>query len=257
MDLRTYQANGEPWDFSEKADRVEAETLIEVQKPTWVIGSPPCTKYSSWQNVNYRDLNDEENNAHREEGRVHLRFAARLYRRQICAARTSKCATSWKEPSMRAIRHLPEVNTSKCDQCMYGRRTVGTANSPPMYGKKATRFISNSSAMLSQLGRRCDGGHEHKQLRGKDLAEAAFYPAELVHAIVRGMNLTHGADLMKSLIDDKCDPADPKFLCSASRIRRYGTESQVLGTCQTTTTMGKRVTITYNALNFEKKSLLR
>ena len=71
-----------------------------------------------------------------------------------------------------------------------------------------------------------DAGHEHRQLRGKDLAEAAFYPAELVHAIVRGMHLTHGADLMKSLINDKCDPADPKCLCSASRIRGYETESQ-------------------------------
>ena len=44
LDLRTYKANGEPWDFSKKGDRVEAETLIEVRKPTWVIGSPPCTK---------------------------------------------------------------------------------------------------------------------------------------------------------------------------------------------------------------------
>ena len=84
------------------------------------------------------------------------------------------------------------------------------------------------------------------------MAEAAFYPAELVHAIVRGMNLRHGADLMKSLNDDKSDPADPKFLCSASRIRGYGTESQVLGTCQTRTTKGKRMTITYNALNVKK-----
>ena len=79
MDLRTYKANGEPWDFSKKADRVEAETLLEIQKPTWVIGSPPCTKCSSWKYVNYRDLSDEEIEAHREEGRVHLRFAARLY----------------------------------------------------------------------------------------------------------------------------------------------------------------------------------
>ena len=34
LDLRTYKANGEPGDFPKKADRVEAETLIEVQKPT-------------------------------------------------------------------------------------------------------------------------------------------------------------------------------------------------------------------------------
>ena len=146
LDLRTYKANGEPWDFSKKTDRVEAETLIEVQKPMWVIGSPQCNKFSSWQYVNYRDLNDEEINTHREEGRVHLRFAARLYRRQVRAGRYfphehPSGATSWKEPSMKAIRHLPEVDTSKCDQCMYGCKAHSTLNDPELPKCRLTCWV--------------------------------------------------------------------------------------------------------------------
>ena len=175
---------------------------------------------SSWQYVNYGLLPPEEVERKKTGGLVHLKFVAQLYTGQVKGGRYflhehPLSATSWSEPCMQEIVAIPGVGESLCDQCMYWCRTVGTANSPPMYGKKGTRFISNSSAMLSQLGRCCDGGHEHKQLRGKDLPEAAFYPAELVHAIVQGMNLTRGADLMKSLIDDKCHLADPKFLSFA------------------------------------------
>ena len=86
---------------------------------------------------------------------------------------------------------------SKCDQCMYGCKTAEARNSPPMAAKKPTKFLSNSAEMLNKLGRRCDGSHEHKQLRGKDLSEAAFYPDGLVLSIIKGMNLTHAAEMVK------------------------------------------------------------
>ena len=43
LDLRTSKPNGEPWDFSNATDRKLAKSLINELKPTWVIGSPPCT----------------------------------------------------------------------------------------------------------------------------------------------------------------------------------------------------------------------
>lgn len=106
--------------------------------------------------------------------------------------------------------------------------------------------------MLGKLGRRCDGSHDHKQLRGKHLAEAVLYPAELVHSIIRGMNLTYAADMLECVISNDNDPGDPHFLCSASRIRGYGAESKVLGTCQMKRTSGDTMNIVYNALSFKK-----
>ena len=216
LDLATTKSNGEHWDFSRRSHRDAARRMVADLEPTWLIGSPPCTTFSSWQYVNYALLPPEEVERKKNAGLVHLKYVAQLYKEQVKGGRHllhehPLSAMSWSEPCMQEIMAIPGVGESLCDQCRCGCRAVGTANSPPMYGKKATRFISNSTAMLSQLGRRWDGGHEHKQLRGKDLAEAAFYPAELVHAIVRGMNLTHGADLVKSLIDDKCDPLTRSF----------------------------------------------
>ena len=48
FDLRTSKPNGEPWDFSRSSDRREARRHVEEEKPTWVIGSPPCTFFSRW-----------------------------------------------------------------------------------------------------------------------------------------------------------------------------------------------------------------
>ena len=100
---------------------------------------------------------------------------------------------SWAADCIREIAGCPTVGESKCDQCMFGCMTAATAKSPAMAAKKPTKFLSNSLEMLNQLGHRCDGSHEHKQLHGKELAAAAFYPAGLIHAIIQGMNMSDKA----------------------------------------------------------------
>ena len=47
LDMRTCKPNGEPWNFSLKADRMEALELVRSQKPTCVIGSPPRVRRSA------------------------------------------------------------------------------------------------------------------------------------------------------------------------------------------------------------------
>jgi len=89
-----------------------------------------------------------------------------------------------------------------------------------MAANKPTTFLSNSTKMLSQLGRRCDGSHEHRKLRGKDLSEAAFYPDGLVLSSIKGMNLKHSDEMVKRATRADAEPAES--LCSA-RINGYGT----------------------------------
>lgn len=43
FDVRTYKPSGEAWDFNKSSDRREARRYVKEEKPTWVIGSPPCT----------------------------------------------------------------------------------------------------------------------------------------------------------------------------------------------------------------------
>ena len=152
---------------------------------------------------------------------------------------------------MREVAALPGAADSKCDQCIYNCRTAETPNSQSMAARKATRFLSNSAEMLGQLERRCDGTHEHKHLRGKDLAEAAFYPAELVHSIIKGMNLTHAADIVKRALRND---AKPDSLYS-SRVTGYGKGNKVLGTCRMKMTAGGAKKIVYNELNFKKPTM--
>ena len=52
LDLRTCKPNGQPWDFTRRSDRMLAYRLVLRLKPRWLIGSPPCGPFSSWQNIN-------------------------------------------------------------------------------------------------------------------------------------------------------------------------------------------------------------
>ena len=48
--------------------------------------------------------------------------------------------------------------------------------------------------MLRRLSRRCDGSHSHQQLVGGRAAQAAFYPEQLVEAILRDVRDTADAE---------------------------------------------------------------
>ena len=56
FDLRTEKANGQPWDFSRRQNRMEAVKYIKEREPTWVIGTPPCTPFSQLQGLNFRKM---------------------------------------------------------------------------------------------------------------------------------------------------------------------------------------------------------
>ena len=61
LDLRTTKPNGVPWDFSLASDRQLARSIVETEKPTWTIGSPPCTFFSAWnQGINHKKMTPDK-----------------------------------------------------------------------------------------------------------------------------------------------------------------------------------------------------
>ena len=46
FDLKTKKKHGDIWDFCKADDRKEAIEYVRRVKPTWIIGSPPCTSFS-------------------------------------------------------------------------------------------------------------------------------------------------------------------------------------------------------------------
>ena len=47
FDMRTSKPGGQNWDFTKREDRKLCREVIRDKRPTWVIGSPPCTSYSA------------------------------------------------------------------------------------------------------------------------------------------------------------------------------------------------------------------
>ena len=95
-------------------------------------------------------------------------------------------ALSWRtKPILRLLKSVG-VHSAVNDQCMFGL-TVNGEGGEPMLAKKPTRWMTNSICMVDALNVRCDGKHKHQHLVGGRAPGAAFYPPQLLRAILRGM----------------------------------------------------------------------
>ena len=99
------------------------------------------------------------------EGRVHLEFVARLYRRQIANGKwfiheQPATALSWDERPILNILAHHDVRLVVADQCQYGL-TAPSSNGSRLPALKPTKFIANAGPLADQLRRRCDRQHTH------------------------------------------------------------------------------------------------
>ena len=202
MDLRTAKPDGEHWDFSKASDRKLARSMVEELKPTWVVGSPPCTFFSSWnQGINHRKMDPDRVEALRKEAVMHLHFVIGIYKLQLDGGRHflhehPAGATSWADEWMQRLMEHPKVSSVVSDQCEYGLLTTN-GDGVPTPAKKPTRWMSSSAMMLKRLSRRCSGKHVHQHLVGGRAKAAEDYSVQLVTGILRGMRDT--ADLEEEM----------------------------------------------------------
>ena len=195
FDLRSGRADGRSWDFTQKADRMEALHIVRVRKPTWLIGSPPCTSFSIMnEGLNYRKMDPVKVAKLKKIGLKHLRFMISLYQIQLAEGRHflhehPSSASSWRDQEMVRLLGHGRVNVVTMDQCMYGLATPGP-NGVQIPAKKPTRWASTSAPMLRRLSTKCLNHHKHRHFLGGRAASAAFYPRQLVVEILRGMRDT-------------------------------------------------------------------
>ena len=218
FDLRTTKPSGEAWDFNKSADRAEARRYVEEMKPTWVIGCPPCTFFSLWnQAMNHRKMDPAVVEKRRKEAVRHLRFVIGIYMIQISNGRHflhehPETASSWADPAMVDLLSLPKVSSVVSDQCEYGLLTPGPGG-VPMAAKKPTRWASSSPHMLKRLSKRCSKTHEHQQLQGGRAKACENYPIELITEILRGIRDT--ADHEEEWGDECVSSLDAKVMSAA------------------------------------------
>ena len=76
--------DGLPWDFSLAAKREKARRMIREQRPYFLIGSPMCTAFSTWQALNAaRGSNIDAMTRAKAAAILHLDFVSDLYREQL------------------------------------------------------------------------------------------------------------------------------------------------------------------------------
>jgi hypothetical protein len=201
LDLTTTDpTDGKPWNFDSSVMRQRARALIEEQRPMFLIGSPVCTAWCSWQALNMvKHGNEGIIRRERTRSMVHINFLIELYRAQLDGGRYfvhehPGNATSWGIPGIQKLLRDPKVDKVRGDQCQYGASVQfgDKAGSPVM---KPSGFMSNSQEVLKQLDRRCRGtggacsrpeGGIHVHCEGKVASDAARYPVGLVRSILKG-----------------------------------------------------------------------
>ena len=99
FDLRQDE-NGASWDFRRREDRQRARARIREERPFVVIGSPPCTFFSSIQALSRHRSTDSARRRAHAEALTLLGFAVEIYRLQLDAGRHfvhehPAHATSW------------------------------------------------------------------------------------------------------------------------------------------------------------------
>ncbi len=182
--------DGVKWDFEKPQDRKRAWERIRAEEPFLVIGSPPCTMFSSLQNLNAKK-GEVEWEKRRRAAEVLLTFAAAVYKLQVLAGRHflhehPAGATSWNHPTIAKLLATPGVSAVVAHQCAFGLQT-STQDGGQAPAMKPTRFMSSAPAVLEALSRKCPGGHSHASLLGGTRArDAAVYPPGLCKAIAQG-----------------------------------------------------------------------
>jgi hypothetical protein len=87
--------DGKFWNFLQASDRARARKLISQEKPFIVIGSPPCTDFSSWNmRSNHKRMSEEEVRRRKaeEQAETLLGFAIEVHERQMCHGHHGRAA---------------------------------------------------------------------------------------------------------------------------------------------------------------------
>ena len=87
LDLTTKNETRQAWDFSQQHFRAKALKLLDEEKPMLLVVCPPCTMFSTMQNVNIAKMDKADVKIRTEAAVSHFAFAVLLCIRQSQAGR--------------------------------------------------------------------------------------------------------------------------------------------------------------------------
>ena len=115
------------WDFDREHDRREAMRRIEEEDPMFIIGSPPCTMFSTLQQFQRRQREEDPVRKKRFDDRLaaairYVEFCCKLYMKQMSRGRYfihehPWSARSWKLRCVENIMKDDRVHNVRADMC--------------------------------------------------------------------------------------------------------------------------------------------
>ena len=187
-----------PWDLSKHEVRERVRKLVRSTKPFMLIGSPPCTMFSSLQNLSKNRRDQKEYEKKLNVAKQHIKFCAELYKMQAKEGRFflhehPNAATSWGMKEVAEVMTLPGVQVTACDMCAYGMTLVDKHGEARP--EKRTKLMSNSPEVIKRVSKQCtnkgkDASHEkhrHADLTGGYVKQCQVYPKAFCQAVCEGV----------------------------------------------------------------------
>lgn len=156
------------YDFANKKDRDRCWKAIEHDKPTMVIGSPPCTWLSKLlSKFMYKDnrMWVVKSQERMEQAKRYVEFCGKVYQYQIdnnhyFLHEQPYPATSWGLECIKKPMAREDVTRTLTHMCKFGMTSnVGGKGSALGSVLKPTVFMTNSPCVALQLARVCPGDH--------------------------------------------------------------------------------------------------
>ena len=197
LDLtRTDPKTGKQWDLANKTVQSRVKKMIRDSKPLFVIGSPPCTAFSSLQHFNAKKRDPKVVAEEKAKAEGHIKFCIEVYMMQIEGRRYfvhehpagAKC---WELKGMMELMAAEGTDSVTVDMCQFGMTATKQGKDGPV--QKKTRIVSNSAEVLKRVAVKCpnQGGHgephTHISLEGGLAKQAQVYPRKFCQAVCEGI----------------------------------------------------------------------
>ena len=172
------------WDFTKSHVRKEFLQLMKLERPRHVWMAPPCTKWSSMQNLNATTEEEKQKleEVRKDEEKTHLSFVSQVFEvgEEIDSGVSfehPRWAKSWETKTMKDLEKK-NIQDAECDRCRTGLILRDQRGQVLGKVKKPTRIRTNSPSVHEALHLKCQckaGEHVKMEGRSKELKQMQNY----------------------------------------------------------------------------------
>ena len=172
--------------------------MVRETVPFLVIGSPPCTMFSSLQNLSKNRRCEVEFKKAMRIAKEHVKFCLGIYKIQMKAGRYflhehPNSASSWSMPEVVEMMAHEDVDVTTCDMCAYGLKTSDDIGEALV--EKRTKLMSTPPEVLKRVGLQCDNRaaqtkgekHRHADTTNGRARRCQVYPKQFCRAVCAGV----------------------------------------------------------------------